>query len=318
VDRYSSLLLYWEEKNVMQTLRKRSSLLVLGLLLLIVSACGSGGNSAADLLNRSVEAMQKLKTSHFALDTSISTNLGGLLASSYDDTSASDSDLTLTAKANGQIQYPNQSAFDFQFHMPTAGQNQDRQFSAVVKDSQAYFKGKDGKWYVTDLSSGGMINEILASSQVANYNKLLELGNKATLTDHGVEDRNGEKLRHITLTFDKTTLNEVFGSLGLTGNQNSRQQLLSQFVDRLNVKTLTLDTWIDEATAYLHHLDFKLDVSLDTKSLGSLVPSNMSLPPTVTLKIDLGVDLTKFDEPVKIEIPQNATPANDISQIFAN
>ncbi len=313
----------------MLTFRKRSPLLALGMLLLLLSACAStgSGTTAADALSKSAQAMQKLTSANFALNLSLTTNLGGRLPSGNDSTanqSTAGSDLSVTAKGNGQALLPDQSAFTLQLHAPTAGQNQDTQISTVLKDKKIYYKGNDGQWYVTGQKNTGDISSILSDTQIANYNQLLTLGDKAKLTDHGVESRNGENLRHLTLTFDKAGLNDVLNKLGLSSSQ---QQLLTQFMNMLTIKTLSFDTWIDEATSYVHHMDFALDVSANLSNLSTALAQNntsekpsplSSLPSTVNLKLSVGIDLSKFNQPVTITAPANAIPATNISKIFAH
>lgn len=316
----------------MQTLHKRALLLFPGMmLLLLLNACtvpGASGNSAADVLNKSAQAMQKLTSANFAFDASLTSNLGSLLPSGSDSTSSqtpSGSDLTITLKGNGQVQFPDQSALNLQLHVPTAGQGQDTQLSAVIKDKKLYFKGNDGQWYVASPNTS---NTFLGSTQVSNYSKLLNLTNKARITDHGTQSRNGENLRHITLAFDKAELNDVLNQVDLTSSLSTeQQQLLTSFMDKLTLKTLSLDTWIDEATSYIHHLDFTLDLSLDLGNLVSALGQNSksgtssalsSLPSTVNVKLALGFDLSKFNQPVTITAPSNAIPTNDSTKIFAH
>jgi hypothetical protein len=323
------LFLFLGRINIMQMLRKRSSLLALGMLLMVlVSACGSatGSGSPADVLQKSSQAMQKLTSAHFALNLTATANLGSLLSASYDTTSTPTgvTDITVTAKASGQSQFPDQTALDLQLRLPTA--SQDTQISTVLKDKKVYYKGSDEQWYVTDLKDDGNFQDSLFSSaQISNYDKLLGLADKAKVTDHGVENRNGENLRHITLAFDKTALNDVLDSLGLNGALDTeQQQSASAFLDMLKVNVLSFDTWIDETTSYIHHMDLHLDLAVDMGGIATTVAqfggdkmgSSLSFPDNIALKMDLGVDLSKFNEPVKIETPANALPADHLPSFF--
>jgi hypothetical protein len=119
------------------------------------------------------------------------------------------------------------------------------------------------------------------------------------ITDHGNENLNGQSLRHITANMDKAALKQL-----VSGNPQLKCAIGS--VDLNSVKNLSgsLDVFIDEQQFYVHRTQLK--INQDTDSNGTTTSANSNLT----------MDLSKFNQPVTITAPTNATPLTDPKQLL--
>jgi len=147
-----------------------------------------------------------------------------------------------------------------------------------------------------------------------DQNSLLALIQHTQITDHGTEALNGQNLRHITATLDKQGVRQL-----ITDNPQLAGSLGGQNIDAIlnNTKSFlsAIDVWIDETQFYVHRTELKLNLVADTSSLSS-TPTATPLPSSITTNLDTIVDLSKFNVPVSITPPVNATSTNNPGAIF--
>lgn len=287
--------------------------IALAAVLLIVSACsapggtGSNGNSSLtvmQVLQNSANAMQKLKTVHF--DTTTNGSFQGTSSSSASSPGAA----TVNLKGSGDELLPDQQ----QGHIAL---NNMINLAEVVTTDKVYVQTPQGKWYVLDKSLfKGQAGNLFSGSNVFNMNDLLPMLQEVQLTDHGDQTLNGQSLRHITATLDKNALQQILTSNSQL-NSTLGQQNISKILNSTKSFKSTLDVWIDETNFYLHRTELKVNADADLSSLATPnANGSTTLPSSATVALDTIVDLSKFNQPVRITPPANAIPADNPSVIF--
>lgn len=298
---------------------------MLGLLatiavLLLMSACGSGSigsssQTAAQVLQKSASAMKQLKTAH--VDMKMNANVGavGITPTAGSTTTTN---ITFNINATGDEVLPDQTSLKL---MIGGFSGLNLNMTEVLKGDKVYIQSGNGQWYVIDKSvltgSSGTSNPF-SSASIPDFNKLLDVGQHAQLTDHGDQSLNGETLRHITVTLDKNAMQQVLQSTGqLNGLLGSNAQKL---MDSIKTSQATLDFWIDENTSYVHRTEMKLNMSMDLSSF--VTPGTTSTgntPSAITLALDMTIDLSKFnDTSITVTAPANAIPTDNPSTIFSS
>jgi hypothetical protein len=130
------------------------------------------------------------------------------------------------------------------------------------------------------------------------------------IVDHGDETLNGETLRHITANLDKVALREL-----LLANPQLQSTIGTQdidsVVDHLQSFDASIDVWIDGTQFFLHRTQLKIDLLADLS--GTTAPA---VPHTIKTTVDTTVDLSKFNVPVSIVPPADATPTDNPGAIF--
>src|SRR5262249_23325885 len=145
---------------------------------------------------------------------------------------------------------------------------------------------------------------------VSKYTNLLALllpsVQETNITDRGMEEQNGQNLRHITVTLG----NSAFNALSELGVVNSIRD--TQGNELVKLENATLNLWIDEATSYIHHLTFTTGTSLD---LISRLPRPRSSESPTSAQLDraqdLTIDFSQFNQITSIPTPANAIPTTD-------
>ena len=270
--------------------------------LLLVSACGvNAANSAQStpplqVLQKSYSAMKQLKTAHFTMQLAEQMNMG------------SGSSTTIKISANGDEVLPDKA----EVHLTELGMS----LSAITLGREVYMQNSKGQWYVLQLSQAqGSAGNPFSGTSISSYNNLLALASKAHFVDHGMQTLNSQSLRHITVTLDKNALQQIIGAnLGSLGSANSAS--MKQILNELNIQNTTLDLWIDPATYYVHQMELKYTMSLNTGSFVTPTPSATSTSLNLRMATDTTIDLSKFNTPVTISAPSNAIPTNNLSSVF--
>ncbi|MBX5456316.1 MAG: LppX_LprAFG lipoprotein [Thermogemmatispora sp.] len=302
-----------------------SSLLaaLLGLTLLL-SACGgassSGSNSstitAGQVLQKAIASMQKLKTVH--MDFSVTENLqmqSQGTATPTSQSSALPSNLALSLQGSGDEIFPDQTSSQMKLSIPGVGTN--LQLNEIVKDGKVYIQNKQGQWYVLDQSSLTGTSSFLEAANSDQYSRLLTLAQKAQLTDHGDQSLHGQSLRHISVTFGKDALKDLLNSFEQLPSSLS-QSNLQQIEQATTLQQAGLELWIDEQNFYVHELGITLKMDLDLNKLLQTTPttSGSSLSGVFSTQTAATVDYSKFNQPVTINAPANATPTDNPLTIF--
>lgn len=283
---------------------KRYLLLLAALMtiLLLASACGvNTANSAQStpplqVLQKSYSAMKQLKSAHFTMQLNEQMNMG------------SGSSTNIKISANGDEAPPDKA----EVHLTELGMS----LSAITLGRELYFQNSKGQWYVLQLSQAqGSAGNPFAGTSISAYNNLLALASKAHFVDHGMQKLDSQSLRHITVTLDKNALQQIISAnLGSLGSANSAS--MKQLLNNLNMQNTTLDLWIDPATYYVHQMELKYTMSLNTGSFVTPTPSATSTPLSLSMATDTTIDMSNFNAPVTITAPSNAIPTTNLASAF--
>jgi hypothetical protein len=291
-------------------LQKRIPILAVAMvgLVMLISACSqpisTGSNSSSSLsvgqvLQKSANAMKQLKSSHVDLQSTTNVQTRGASA-----TTGTSQNVSVQVKGNGDQQLPDQEQLNLTLDNTT-------NVAEILQGDKVYVKNNQGKWYVLDKTT--LQNSVgnPFSGFTIDQNSLLGLLQDIKLTDHGTESLNGVSLRHITAQLDKTALKQLLNS-----DPQLKNTFGSQNIDTVldNTKTFlsTADVWIDETNFYVHRSELKVNLAADTSAVGNGAPAS------VKTALDLIVDLSKFNDPVTITPPTNATPTNNPAAVLGN
>jgi hypothetical protein len=302
-------------------------LIGIALILLLVSACSStpssnsssssssNSQSALQVLQKSASAMKSLKSSHFTINLTdmLSTGANGTSTTSSTPTTSSSTPQTtnVTLTGNGDESSPNKVSS----HLTV---NQALNLSEIVIGKQVYIQNQKGQWYSLNLNSTGSSTNPLAGSNITNYASLLEAAQHAKITDHGMQTLNGHSYRYISVTFDKSALVDLLNATGQTNNLTAQQkQNLSAVLSNTTLKNAVMKVWIDPSTYYVHQMQLQYVMIVNTKGLATpTTSSNPSVPSSISSNLNTTIDYSKFNQPVTINAPSNATPATSISSVF--
>lgn len=310
-------------------IRKSYPLLVLAMALVLLLACAcspsvginapggnSGGGSSSltplQVLQNSANTMKQLKSSHIVVqstDTVAATGSAqtppGPAATPGATATPASSNVTVNISGSGDEALPGQE----QFHLTVNTLNQSTSLAEIVQGNQVYVQNPQGQWYVMNTSDFQGWTGNPFSGVNLDQNSLLGLVEHTKITDHGDENLNGQSLRHITAVLDKDALRQL-----LTSNPQLQGALGTKNIDDLlaNTKTFlaSIDVWIDETHFYVHQTQLKLNLVANTSSIGGEAPR------TVATNLNTIIDLSKFNAPVTITPPTNATPTNNPGAIF--
>lgn len=300
----------------------RYLLLSLGIVLLFASACGSitgapgSSQTAIQILQKSATAMKGLKTVHFGMNLGETLNLGTSTSSSSSPTTPGH--YTINVKANGDEVLPNQVSLQLTT-ATNAGSSSNIKFAETITGGKVYIQNSKGQWFVlseSQFKSGG--TNPFAGTDISGYNNLLTLAQKATFVDHGDQMLNGVSLRHITVTLGKNTLSDLLNATGaLNKLSTQQQQAMHKMLNSIQLQNASLELWIDESTYYVHQMELKFNMNINTAALVTPTTSSSSTPSNISTAIDITIDYSNFNVPITIKAPANATPTNSILSVFA-
>jgi uncharacterized protein DUF6612 len=294
-------------------IQKRVPLLAIVMvgLVLLISACSqpasTGSNSSSSLtvgqvLQKSADAMNQLKSSHVDLQSTTNVQTGGGTTTTGATYMAQN--VNVQVKGSGDQQLPNQEQLNLTFNNAT-------NITEILQGNKVYVKNNAGVWYVLDKDALQSTLGNPFNGFTIDQNSLLGLLQNIKLTDNGTQSLNGVSLRHITAALDKTALQQL-----VTSNPQLKSMFGQQNIATVlnNTKTFlsTVDVWINETNFYVYRSELKVSLAADTSSVGNGAPSS------VKTALDLIVDLSKFNEAVTITPPANATPTNNPAAILGN
>jgi hypothetical protein len=333
---------------------KKTSLFCLAIvaLVLLLSACSgsigtTGSTSQSNLsvlqvLQNSATAMSKLKSAHIDLKASgsgqavnsgvtptptIGTTPGGtptavppIATPSTATPTSTTQQVTFNVTGSGDEALPNDEAM--RFNVTQSVTNTPTSFAQIVQGNNVYVQNAQGKWYVFNKSAfSGYVSKPFSGFGTPNLTQLLGLLVHTKISDHGDETLNGMTVRHISIALDKVALQQMLSSdsqlASLLGQQN-----INAVLNNTKSVNASIDLWIDETQFYLRQTELKLNLNVNAASLGqSLTPVANSgntglIPANVITSLDSTVDLSKFNQPVTIVPPTNATPATNPSTVI--
>jgi len=189
----------------------------------------------------------------------------------------------------------------------------------IVQGDKVYVQNTKGQWYVLDKSAlEGFTGNPFSGINGLDPNALLGLLQDTQITDHGDGLLNGENLRHISVALDKAGFKRILDSDPQLGNLFG-QQNIDTLLNNTKSFTSSLNLWIDETNFYVHRTELKVNVGEDISALSqSLTPVvTFPLPAGVITSFDSTLDLSKFNDPVKITPPTGAIPTDNPISIFS-
>ncbi|GHO44276.1 DUF6612 family protein [Ktedonospora formicarum] len=288
------------------------ALLLVSSLLLLLSACsqsangtGSKNTTPLDVIQKSATAMKGLKSSHLKLQLTNDVKVPPITTGETTTTAQN-----VSMQVNGEGDQAGTDNVKVQYTASTNNQNFPQQ--QIVKDDQVYFQ-KDGKWYViskSDLQKEG--SKLPMPSNISlDQNSLLSLIQNSKITDYGTQSLNGEQLRHLGATLDKEALRQLIKqNPQLATYFGVNQQDVDKVIDGTKSVKATLDVWIDETNYYVHRTQLKVNLVADGKLFSKTATQDF------TVNLDSILDLSKFNDPVTIEAPANATRVTSLEQLF--
>jgi len=246
--------------------------------------------------------MKQIKSSHIDLQLTHSVQTSNTSSATPSTGTSRPVNYNVNIKGNGDLALPDQE----QLHITV---NQSTNVAEIVQGAKVYVQNAQGQWYVLNKSDfNGVVNNPFSGVNI-DQNSLLALVQDSKITDHGDENLNGQNLRHITADLDKNALHQL-----LTNNPQLKSTLGQQDLDTILNDTKSfqssIDVWIDESQFYLHRTQLKLNILADTSGVGNGAPS------TIATNLNTIVDLSKFNDPVIITPPTNATPTTNPSAIL--
>jgi hypothetical protein len=316
-------------------IRTKYPLLVsaMALVLLLVCACNplpgvakssSGGGSSStgsssltplQVLKNSSTAMKQLKSFHIAVQSTDNITSSGsaqtLPASAATPVSTmtpSNFNLSTSVSGSGDEAPPNQE----QFQLSINTMNMNTSMAEIVLGDKVYVQNSQKKWYLLDKSTFQGMGSNPFSSLTMDQNSLLALVMDTKITDHGDENLNGQSLRHITAVLDKDALRQLLTSNPqLQGAQ--MQQALNKSMAQMKSFSGSLDVWIDETNFYVHRTQIKISISMDSATAAGGASGGAA---TVSMNLNSTIDMSKFNVPVTITPPTNATPTDNPGVLF--
>jgi len=277
----------------MQTYKKYGYLTgLLVALFFVLTACAAPGLAGspptpAQTLQKSAQAMSKLKTVHFALSQTTLTVQSG---------SSTTNGISFNVSGQGDVASPDGVSLSL-----ALGQNP--LISVVSLNGTAYVQVMGGTWYSTSTSQlKDSLQKLLAQNPTKGVGQVMTILQNAKLTDHGQVSLDGTSLDHITATLDQQTLQELNTQLGglLPANEQGTQNSITQ---------ATMDFWIDQSTGYVHQLTLDITAQVDGGALQQYTHLNLGKAAPLTVELKSQINFSKFNQPVTIYAPAKSVPA---------
>lgn len=299
------------------------SLFTLCITLLFVSACSqtatssnsstgnssSGSLTAAQVLQKSATAMQQLKSANLSLQsTSNIQTASGSTPASATPTTGTPQGVNVSITGTGKASLANKEE-QIQFTLNNAVK-----LSEIIQGSKVYIQNPQGKWYVLNKSSLQSAGGTFSGVNV-NQSSLLNLVQHSQITDHGNQTLNGQTLRHITATLNKSDVQQLLQSNPQFGG-NMSQQSVSTVLSKMKSLQATIDLWIGTTHYYVHQTEVKLDLMANVGSSISTPTTGSANSASISTKTDSTINLSNFNGPVTITPPSNATSISNPGAIF--
>jgi hypothetical protein len=293
--------------------KKISTFLLAAFVLFMISSHGvsaassSGGVSGttpltlAQLLQETTNMMKHLKSVSYNLNSTTS-----LTISDLSRTAGNAQTLVMIMMGSGV----NALSGDAKGHLSISTDGQNTTINEIVKGQKFYVENQKGQWYV--LSKSAIQRSAFASPELINYNGLFALPNVKTVDDSSTT-LDGSSVRHVTLKFNKNAISDLLNATGaLNSLTASQKQDMSKFLPRVTLKNAVLDMWIDASTAYIHRFQLQFDMS----QLMIPTPGTASHALTIESAQTITLNYSKFNAPVTIIAPVNATPTDSILTVL--
>lgn len=297
---------------------------------LLLAACDTTvttGNSnaskytAGQVISKSSDAMSKLSSSHFVVQMSESIQAVGNGATTNGQSIKSPSGTPVATNTNIQMNGTgDQKGNDGQYSYTVSASPVTLKMAEVIQGNNVYAQNQNGQWYVIDkgklANSANSLSGNSLSSLTLDQKSLLGIIQDVKLTDHGDENVNGQSLRRLTASLDKQALSQLLSQDAQLKSQFG-QQNISDVLNAAKTFSSTVDVFIDESQFYVHRTQLAVDLTVDTSKLPKISngANNVSLG-VAHMKLNMNVDLSKFNQPVMLNVPANAIPTSDPAVIF--
>ncbi len=300
-------------------MRKSYAIPFLALLLtaLFATACSStvssspgSGSSLTPLqvLQRSANAMKQLKSSHVEIQDTSNVQTSGTTSATPTTGTPTANNITVKLTGSGDEALPDQEQLKLTINSGTT-------LAEILQGQKVYVQNAQDKWYVFDKATlQGSVGNTFSGFNL-DQNTLLGLIQHAKITDYGTQQLNGQNLRHISAALDKTALSQLLKDNPQLGGGISQQDI-DTLLSKAKSFQSSVDVWIDETQFYVHRTEFKLSLNADTSSISGTPTAAGTVPTSVTTNQDSIIDLSKFNAPVTITPPTDATPTNDPTVIL--
>ncbi len=281
-------------------------LLALGMVALLISACSqttastpTSNYTPLQVLQKSEHAMKQVTSSHIVIQSNDNVQASGTPTTTTSGTSLPDNvNLSISGTGDQSQQGGQQLALEINT----------LKLSEVVQGNNIYVENPQGKWYVLNKSNfQGLASPF--SGVTIDQNTLLGIIQNVQITDHGIQSLNGQNLRHITGSLDKTALAQLINENAQLKSQFGQQDITTLLNNTKSFQA-SVDLWIDESQFHLHRTQLVVNLTADTSAITHSAVS------TTSVQINTTLDLSKFNEPVTITIPTNATPTNNPATIL--
>ena len=308
----------------MSLYKKYGSMLIVCILMCLFAGCGlgNGGSStgtgkptatptptAAQLLQKTQTAMKQLKSAHDNMTMKMQVD-----AQAKDNNGKSvNVSLGTNTKLDGDVASPKQGSLQMQVEAATGGKTLTYNLSEMMKDNKLYLKKDQAQWYVIDNPSSAVSDALPGGTDNFDLSQTyLDQLQGAKPQDRGVETLDGQPVRHLTVKLDKAALMKLMQTnKQLSGGMS--QQSGEDFLKSVTTADGSIDMWINTNNSYLQKIDVEMMMSIDTSQSSA---STSSTPVKGTVNMSIVQTLSKFDQPVKIDVPQNATPTNNILEVL--
>jgi hypothetical protein len=295
--------------------RKNYSFLFFSMIVfvLFVSACSSATTDTgtkstltpAQIIQKSATAMKNLKSSHIEIKTT-SSAAAVTTSSQASKTSSTPTAVSTNVTETGS---GDQQGKDQKINLTTNVGQQSIKLAEVVKGDNVYIQNPQGKWYVLSASQvSGQYASIFSGVKI-DQNTLLGVLQDIKLVDHNDEKLNGANVRHLTASLDKNALTQLLEQDAQLKNSLG-QQTIDEVISSAKEFSAVVDVWIDESTFYVNQTEFKLKIVADPSKVSPSAPS------LGTTSVDSTINLSKFNVPVTITTPSDATPTTNPATIF--
>lgn len=243
-----------------------------------------GSETPLQLLTKSVDAMQHLKSFHFDLNMALISAISG----------KTDDFPTTTIEMTGARVKPD--LLHLQLSLYLNYKDLIPSLNEIIAGKKVYIQNLKAQWYVLEAST---LPPLLTDSTLnENYYPFYQI-RLGTIKDDGLDTLDGVSLHHLTITFDEKAL---AATTKLWNKGSSKLQRPAM------VTKASFDYWIDEATAYIHQSWSQLTF---VEVISSSKPSTHKIN-----TLYLSNNYSKFDAE-SITLPENAIPASSLAAVFA-
>lgn len=177
--------------------------------------------------------------------------------------------------------------------------------SEIMQKAQVYFQALTGKWYVISKPTlQAQSYPMFTDTGLVQANRLLDVAlAHGQLIDDGYDTVANQKLHHIAVTIDKSAWQSLFAA---DAQNMSAYQSMKNKVSQLSGN---IEFWIDESTFYIH--SFLLTFGYDATCYNN----DGTLLGTYHLDQRLTMDFSKFNQPITITPPTQATPIDSLDML---